>query len=61
MQRDAGEFHSRFGGFWIDRHDAGALLAERVCDGRIRPEVGERIEHFMRDGYVIIPGAVSTA
>jgi hypothetical protein len=35
MQRDAGEFHSRFGGFWIDRHDAGALLAERVADGRI--------------------------
>lgn len=60
MQREAGEFHSTFGGFWIDRLDAGELLAERVASGRIRPEVGERIERFMRDGYVIIPGAVST-
>ena len=60
MRQEAGEFHSRFGGFWIDRHDADALLAERVASGRITQDVGGRIERFMRDGYVVIPAAVPT-
>jgi hypothetical protein len=54
----AGEFRSRFGGLWIDRHDSSELLAERVRSGALTPELAELIERFNADGYVVIPGAV---
>lgn len=53
-----GEFHSRFGGLWIDRRDSEAELAHRVQRGQIGEELGERIGRFMADGYIVIPGAV---
>lgn len=51
-------YYSRFGGFWTDRRDSETLLADRVDRGDLRPELGDLIARFMRDGYVIIPGAV---
>lgn len=58
MPQAAGAFRSRFGGFWIDRFDADDELRARIADGRVSPELGERLARFMTDGYVIIPGAV---
>lgn len=52
-------FRSRFGGFWVDRHDADEVLEERARTGEIGPELADRIRRFMTDGYVIIPGAVT--
>lgn len=58
MQQVAGAYRSRFGGFWIDRHDADDQLRQRIADGRVSPELGERLARFMADGYVIIRDAV---
>jgi phytanoyl-CoA hydroxylase len=52
------QYHSRFGGLWIDRFDALEVLASKVAAGAIRPELAGLVESFMRDGYVILPQAV---
>lgn len=54
----AGTF-SRFGGTWVDRSDWQDQLAARRRAGSISAEVGDQIERFAVDGYVIIEGAVS--
>jgi phytanoyl-CoA hydroxylase len=51
-------FHSKFGGLWVDRLDAEEELAARLAQGRIAPELGRKIAQFMRDGYLILEGAV---
>lgn len=53
----AGETYSRFGGLWIDRRDSEALLFQRRDE--LSEEVATQIKDFMRDGYVVIKGAVS--
>lgn len=53
------QFHSRFGGLWIDRLDAESELAKRIETGKLAEPLGEKVSNFMRDGYVILPGAVS--
>lgn len=51
-------FRSRFGGLWIDRSDVDDELAERVRSGVVSGEVGAQIASFVRDGWVVLPGAV---
>jgi hypothetical protein len=50
---------SRFGGLWIDREDWLDELALRHRTGRLSDELSESIFRFVRDGYHILPGAVS--
>lgn len=54
------ETYSRFGGLWIDRKDSEALLAERMKEQVYSDELGEKLAAFMRDGFIILKGAVST-
>jgi len=51
--------YSRFGGLWIDRLDSEDVLAERRRSGLYSTELADKIEAFMRDGYVVLKGAVS--
>jgi len=53
--------YSRFGGLWIDRLDGEQLLSERRQAGLYSAELADRIEAFMRDGFIILKGAVSKA
>jgi len=50
---------SRFGGLWIDRYDFVDTLAKKHRAGEISDEVSDQITHFVRDGYVVLKGAVS--
>jgi Phytanoyl-CoA dioxygenase (PhyH) len=50
---------SRFGGLWIDRPDWIDRLAEKVRAGEISDALSVGIFKFCRDGYYVIPGAVS--
>jgi hypothetical protein len=52
------ETYSRFGGLWIDRRDSADILAMKLNLGVMSPELGKLISDFMRDGFVILPGAV---
>ena len=52
------QYHSRFGGLWVDRVDATEELARRVRKGRLSAAMEREIAAFMRDGYLILPGAV---
>ena len=54
-----GETLSRFGGLWIDRVDWIDQLALRHRLGVLPDELCDSIFKFVRDGYVILPGAVS--
>jgi hypothetical protein len=51
------EFHSRFGGLWIDDTDSARVLArlEAIPDLAMRRQVNK----FMRDGFVVLPQAVA--
>ncbi len=50
-------FHSKFGGPWYDSQDTQAVAARiaQVADRATR----ERLEHFIRWGYVVLENAVS--
>lgn len=50
------DYYSRFGGLWIDDRDPKNVEAriERIADADLR----QNIRNFVRDGYVILPGAV---
>jgi phytanoyl-CoA hydroxylase len=52
---------SRFGGLWIDRYDWVDRLAMKHRKGEISDELSVAIFRFVRDGYVVIKGAVSPA
>jgi phytanoyl-CoA hydroxylase len=56
-QADGG-YHSRFGGLWIDRKDAAAECAKRRAAGRLTTDLAEKLEAFMRNGFIILPAAV---
>jgi phytanoyl-CoA hydroxylase len=53
------ETYSRFGGLWIDRKDSEAMLAERQRSGMYSSALADKISTFMRDGFIILKGAVS--
>jgi ectoine hydroxylase-related dioxygenase (phytanoyl-CoA dioxygenase family) len=48
-----------FGGVWTDFKAADAVLAGKVAIGQILPSEARVMAAFRRDGYVILPGAVS--
>src|SRR5262245_23768270 len=50
---------SRFGGLWIDRVDFADEIARRRREGLLGDALAAKIEAFARDGYLMIPGAVS--
>jgi hypothetical protein len=50
---------SRFGSLWIDRADWIDKLAEKYRRGEISRELSIAIFEFVRDGYYVLPGAVS--
>lgn len=52
------EHSSRFGGLWTDRLDALDELDRRASRGALSRIDAERIEHFIRHGYVILKDAV---
>lgn len=54
-------YRSRFGGLWTDRADARERAAERAARGEITAEQAELVEHWIENGYVILPGAVDHA
>ena len=54
------QYHSRFGGLWVDRLDADRELLRRLSRGGLSAELGRRISRFIKDGYLIVPGAVDT-
>src|SRR5579862_8560582 len=51
------DFHSRFGGMWIDRADFEQQLSRRVASGELSPALARDIRQFERDGYIIFEGA----
>ncbi len=51
-------FRSRFGGLWVDRSDWIDILGERHRSGKLDDETAQQIYSFVRDGYVVLPGAV---
>jgi hypothetical protein len=59
-ERSQSRFRSRFGGLWIDRGDMIDVLADRHRNGLLSDEVADQIVRFVRDGYLIIPGAVQS-
>jgi phytanoyl-CoA hydroxylase len=50
---------SQFGGLWTDRSDFVDRLAHKHRNGVISDEISDQISHFVRDGYVVLKGAVS--
>lgn len=49
---------SRFGGLWIDRADFMDRLAFKHRTGALDDELAAQVFRFVRDGYLVIPGAV---
>jgi hypothetical protein len=49
---------SRFGGLWIDRYDWLDRLAAKHRKGEISEELTVKIFQFVRDGFLILKGAV---
>ncbi len=52
------QYHSRFGGLWVDRLDAEKELSRRLAKASVSPDMGRKISKFMKDGYLILSGAV---
>lgn len=52
---------SRFGSLWIDRPDWIDQLAKKVRAGEISDALSVGVFKFCRDGYYVIPGALSAA
>lgn len=59
LVRSEDRYRSAFGGLWVDRSDARALLEIKHRTRQVDPAVAEAIAHFIEWGYVIFPGAVS--
>ena len=51
-------YHSRFGGLWTDRLDAEQIARKKLAQGTICQEEHERLLCFIKNGYVILRGAV---
>ena len=54
-------YHSAFGGLWTDRLDAARVLEARQAAGELDAARAERLASWMRDGFVVLPGAVEPA
>lgn len=49
---------TRFNPLWIDRPDAEDILRQRIEAGLVSATLAERLRFLIRNGYVIIPGAI---
>jgi hypothetical protein len=54
------QYHSKFGGMWIDRSDFPDELARRVDAGRVPSALVPALQQFARDGYCVLPGAAAS-
>lgn len=54
-------YRSRFGGLWVDRSDAPAVLQRKVREGGISPADAEALRHYIEHGYAVFPKAVDRA
>ena len=52
-------FYSHFGGLWVDRKDAQAVLDRKAAQDPAIAALRPQIEQFIRDGYVVLEQAVS--
>jgi SAM-dependent methyltransferase len=55
------QFRSSFGGLWTDLDNAEAIVAGKVAIGDILPAEACLVVDWIRNGFVILPGAVSAA
>lgn len=58
LRRRRPGYHSRFGGLWTDRTRASEELEERLRSGALEEDSRAELEHWIRHGYVVFPGAV---
>jgi len=49
---------NRFGGFWYDQPNALDLVEGKLGAGLITPRAAERLREWIRQGYVVLPGAI---
>lgn len=54
-------YASRFGGLWPDREDAADQLDARLADRRLDEADAALFRDWMRDGFVVLEGAVDEA
>jgi phytanoyl-CoA hydroxylase len=48
-------YRSRYGGLWVDRRDAGDIVAARVEGKEITQADAELLAHYIDHGYVVFP------
>ena len=53
-------YPSRFGGLWTDRQDFTVQLDRKVRAGQVSVEEAQDLASFSEQGYLILPGAVSS-
>jgi hypothetical protein len=51
-------YRSRYGGQWLDRADASAILMRKLRDGEVSERDADSLRHYVDHGYVIFRGAV---
>jgi phytanoyl-CoA hydroxylase len=51
-------YHGRFGGMWLDQVDASQEIERRQRDGRLDAEEARLAADWVRDGFVVLPGAL---
>ncbi len=59
LRRRRPGFRSAFGGLWTDRPDAGERIERLRAEGELADEEVERLHAWIRDGFVILSGAVA--
>jgi phytanoyl-CoA hydroxylase len=52
-------YRSKFGGLWIDRHDADAILARKFKNDEIDPDLVDPLLYYKERGYVVFRSAVA--
>jgi hypothetical protein len=54
-------YRSRFGGFWADRLDAPSVLKQKLESGAVAVDQAELFQHWIDEGFVLLPAALSPA
>jgi ectoine hydroxylase-related dioxygenase (phytanoyl-CoA dioxygenase family) len=54
-------YRSKFGGLWVDRADAHAVLMRKVRDGEVSQRDAQALRHYIEHGYAVFPRAVESA
>jgi len=53
-------YRSKFGGLWVDRADAPAVLMRKLRQGDVSRRDAEALRHYIERGYVVFPRAVES-